>query len=46
MFNNNQAPWVLFNAWCDTQLRDNSDGAIQAAYSHARTINRGELPSF
>ncbi len=46
MFQNNQAPWVLFNAWCDTQLRDNSDGVIQAAYSHSRTLNRGDLPSF
>ena len=46
MFNNNQAPWVLFNAWCDTQLRANSDSVIQAAYSHARTLNRDDLPTF
>lgn len=46
MFENNQAPWVLFSAWCDTWLRENSDSTIQSAYSHARTVNRGELPSF
>src|SRR5690606_134975 len=23
MFNNNQAPWLLFSTWCDTYLRDN-----------------------
>lgn len=46
MFNSNQASWVLFSAWCDTQLRNNSDAAIQTAYSHARTLNRSDLPSF
>ncbi len=46
MFNNNQAPWVLFSNWCDTYLRDNSDSALQTAYGHARTLNRGDLPSF
>lgn len=46
MFNNNQAPWVLFNTWCDTWLRENSNSAIQTAYSHQRTLNRGDLPNF
>lgn len=46
MFQNNQAPWVLFNAWCDTWLRDNSNSVIQNAYSHQRTLNRADLPDF
>jgi hypothetical protein len=46
MFRNNQAPWVLFNAWCETFLRANSDATIRHTYQHARTINRGDLPSF
>lgn len=46
MFQGGQAPWVLFSVWCDTYLRANSDGAIAATYSSARTISRGDLPDF
>jgi hypothetical protein len=46
MFASNQAPWVLFNVWCESILRGNSDSAIRHTYQHARTLNRGELPSF
>jgi len=46
MFQNNQAPWVLFSVWCDTYLRQNSDSAIAAAYASSRTISRGDLPDF
>ncbi len=46
MFNNDQAPWVLFSAWCAEWLRDNSDSVIQNTYGNSRTINRGDLPNF
>jgi len=46
MFQNNQAPWVLFSTWCDTQLRGNSDSAIAAAYASSYTISRADLPTF
>lgn len=46
MFQNNQAPWVLFSAWCDTQLRGNSNSAIAAAYASSRIITRADLPDF
>lgn len=46
MFQNNQAPWVLFSVWCDTYLRANSDSSIAAAYASARTISRSDLPDF
>lgn len=49
MFNNNQAPFVLFSVWCNDWIQDknkNSVEELRTAYTHERTLNRGELPKF
>jgi hypothetical protein len=49
MFNNNQAPWVLFSVWCNDWLQataKNSDAELRQAFVNTRTLNRGQLPRF
>ena len=49
MFSNNQAPFVLFSLWCNDWLQDknkNSVDELKTAFTHERTLNRGELPKF
>jgi hypothetical protein len=49
MFNGNAAPWVLFSVWCADFIQVtsiNPISAIQRAYGHEKTINRGEMPIF
>ena len=46
MFNNNAAPWVLFSVWAGYEMSNNSVADLQRAYTHERTLNRDDLPSF
>jgi hypothetical protein len=49
MFDNAQAPWVLFSVWCNDWLQDtsrNSASELRQAFVNTRTINRGGLPRF
>ncbi len=48
MFNEQTAPWVLFNVWATYQNdgQHNTVEGIQTAYSSSFTINRDDLPSF
>jgi Beta-mannanase len=45
MFNQNAAPWVLFNVWFGYETSNNTPAAIQYTYAHSRTITRDELPN-
>jgi hypothetical protein len=45
MFDDNAAPWVLFNVWAGYQRSHNSVSAIQNTYSNSRTITRDEVPN-
>ena len=48
MFDQQTAPWVLFNVWATYQNdgSHNTVQGIQTAYSSPFTINRDDLPSF
>jgi hypothetical protein len=45
MFNNNAAPWVLFNIWAGYQRSNNSLTSIRNTYSNSRTVTRDEVPN-
>jgi hypothetical protein len=50
MFNNAQAPWVLFSVWCSADWLQNtsrnSAAELRQAFTNPRTINRGGMPQF
>ena len=50
MFNNAQAPWVLFSVWCSADWLQNtsrnSAAELRQAFTNPRTINRGGMPRF
>ncbi|HEX6274349.1 MAG TPA: glycosyl hydrolase, partial [Polyangiaceae bacterium] len=45
MFNNNAAPWVLFNTWAGYQISNNSLSHVQSVYANTRTVTRDEVPN-
>jgi hypothetical protein len=51
-FNDNAAPWILFNVWCGYEnaaqggVTYNTPTTLMSAYSDSHAINRDALPSF